>query len=44
MLAAPEDEMAGAMSFAGLITAVAVTMEQWGARKLALIVERFFFF
>jgi hypothetical protein len=40
-LAAPEDEMAGTMSFVRLIDAVAVAMEQWSAQQRALIVETF---
>jgi hypothetical protein len=32
MLATPEDEMAGTMSFANLIDAVAVATEQWSAQ------------
>jgi hypothetical protein len=41
MLAAPEDEMAGSMSFAILTDAVAVAMEQRSAQHLAFIVEMF---
>jgi hypothetical protein len=41
MLAIPEDEMLGTMSFAGLTDAVAVEMGQWSAQHRAFIVETF---
>jgi hypothetical protein len=42
MLATHEDEMAGTMSFASLIDAVAVAMEQWSVQHHAFIVETVF--
>jgi hypothetical protein len=42
MLTTLEDEMAGIMSFAALIDAVAVTMEQWIAQHREFIVETCF--
>jgi hypothetical protein len=41
MLATPEDEMAGTMSFASLTDARAVAMGQWGAQNCVFIVEKF---
>jgi hypothetical protein len=38
MLATPEDEMTGTMSFARLTAAVAVDMEQWSAQNRMFIV------
>jgi hypothetical protein len=40
MLATPEVEMAGTMSFASLTDAVAVAMKQWSAQRRAFVVER----
>jgi hypothetical protein len=42
MLASPESEMAGTMSFASLADAVAVAMKQWSAQRLAFIIKTFF--
>jgi hypothetical protein len=42
VLAIPEDEMAGTLSFASLPDAVAVAMEQWSVQHRAFIVETFF--
>jgi hypothetical protein len=42
MLATPEDEVAGTMSFASLTDAAAVAMDQWSVQHHAFIVERFF--
>jgi hypothetical protein len=44
MLASPEDEMVGTMSFACLTDAVAVAMEQWSSgtwQHRAFTVEKF---
>jgi hypothetical protein len=41
MLATPEDEMTGTMSFASLTDAVAAAMEQWNTQHRAYIVETF---
>jgi glutamine synthetase type III len=42
MLATPEDDMAGAMTFASLSDAVAVAMKQWSMQHCAFTVETFF--
>jgi hypothetical protein len=42
MLATPEEEVAGIMSFTSLIHAVAVAMGQSSAQHRAFIVEKFF--
>jgi hypothetical protein len=41
MLATPEDEMAGTISFASLIDVVVAAMEQLSAQYRAFIVEKF---
>jgi hypothetical protein len=38
MLATPEGEMAGTMSFSSLVDAVPVAIEQWSAQQPAFIV------
>jgi hypothetical protein len=43
MLAIPEDEIVGTMSFASLTDAAAVATELWSAQHRAFIVETFFF-
>jgi hypothetical protein len=42
ILATPDDEMAGTMSFASLTDAVAVAMVQWREQHCSFIVEAFF--
>jgi hypothetical protein len=42
MLATPEDEVVGTMSFACLTDAVAIAMGQWSAQHRAFIVKTFF--
>jgi hypothetical protein len=42
MLATPEDEMEGIMSFASLSHSVGVAAGQWSAQRRAVIVEMFF--
>jgi hypothetical protein len=44
MFAAPEDEMAGTVSFADLNDFIAISVEQWSTQFRASIVETFFFF
>lgn len=43
MLAAPKNEMAGTVSFAGLTDAVVVAAGQWSAQRCTFTVETFFF-
>jgi hypothetical protein len=42
MLATPEDEMEGTMSFTSLTDAAAVAMKQSSAQHCAFIIETFF--
>jgi hypothetical protein len=42
MLATPEDETAGTISFSSSTDAVAVATEQWSSQHRAFIIEFFF--
>jgi hypothetical protein len=42
MLATPEDEVTGTMSFASLTDVVAVVMKQWSVQHVCSLFKRFF--
>jgi hypothetical protein len=42
MLATPEDEMMGPMSFASVTDTIAVAMAQWSVQHCAFIIETVF--